>query len=169
VTIEARAVSVPPTVNFFRLDQPLSIWLLISDPPAMCCTAGTASAGHCTSACRRPGSTNIEDERLLVIHNPCLPADHLSRSVLAARSPAAWACRNCRQVGPDRRGAGSMPAACRISHTVDGATARPGFVSSPWIRRYPHSGFSFARRTTRPAMPRLSADDRACAACSCRT
>src|ERR1017187_7540745 len=23
--------------------------------------------------------------------------------------PAAWACRNCRHVGPDRRGAGSMP------------------------------------------------------------
>jgi len=27
-----------------------------------------------------------------------------------------WACRNCRQVGPERRGAGSMPAARRISH-----------------------------------------------------
>jgi hypothetical protein len=42
-----------------------------------------------------------------------------------ARIPAAWACRNCRQVGPDRRGAGSMPATRRISHTVDGATAMP--------------------------------------------
>ena len=30
-----------------------------------------------------------------------------------------------------------MPAACRISHTVDGATVRPSFVSSSWIRRYP--------------------------------
>ena len=69
-----------------------------------------------------------------------------------ARIPAAWACRNCRQAGPDRRGAGSMPAACRISDTVDGATARPSFVSSPWIRRYPHSGFSFASRRTRRAM-----------------
>ena len=46
-----------------------------------------------------------------------------------------------------------MPAACSISHTVDGATARPSFVSSPWIRRYPHSGFSFASRMTRRAMP----------------
>jgi hypothetical protein len=46
-----------------------------------------------------------------------------------------------------------MPAACRISHTVDGATVRPSLVSSPWIRRYPHSGFSFASRTTRRAMP----------------
>src|SRR6266702_1690380 len=69
-----------------------------------------------------------------------------------ARIPAAWECRNCRQVGPERRGAGSMPAARRISHTVDGATAMPSFVSSPWIRRYPHSGFSFASRTTRRAM-----------------
>jgi hypothetical protein len=49
-----------------------------------------------------------------------------------------------------------MPAACRISHTVDGATARPSFVSSPWIRRYPHSGFSFASRTTRRAMLRAA-------------
>ncbi len=32
-----------------------------------------------------------------------------------ARIPAAWACRNCCQVGPERRGAGSMPAARRIS------------------------------------------------------
>jgi hypothetical protein len=71
-----------------------------------------------------------------------------------ARIPAAWACRNCRQVGPDRRGAGSMPAARRISRTVDGATVTPSFVSSPWIRRYPHSGFSLASRTTRRAMLR---------------
>jgi hypothetical protein len=46
-----------------------------------------------------------------------------------------------------------MPAACRICHTVDGATVTPSFASSPWTRRYPHSGFSFARRTTRRAMP----------------
>src|SRR5205814_5967323 len=30
----------------------------------------------------------------------------------------------------------------------------PSFVSSPWIRRYPHRGFSFASRTTRRAMLR---------------
>jgi hypothetical protein len=47
-----------------------------------------------------------------------------------------------------------MPAARRISHTVEGATVTPSFVSSPWIWRCPYSGFSFARRTTRRAMPR---------------
>ena len=52
-----------------------------------------------------------------------------------ARIPEAWACRNCRQAGPERCGAGSRPAACRISQTVDGATAMPSFTSSPWIRR----------------------------------
>ena len=68
-----------------------------------------------------------------------------------ARIPAAWACRNCRHVGPDRCGAGSMPAARRISRTVDGAAVMPSFVSSPWIRRHPRSGFSLASRTTRRA------------------
>jgi hypothetical protein len=70
-----------------------------------------------------------------------------------ARIPAACAARNCRHVGPERRGAGSMPAARRISHTVDGAIFTPSFVSSPWIRRCPHSRFSLARRTTRRATP----------------
>ncbi len=36
----------------------------------------------------------------------------------------AWASvvRDYRQVGPFRRGAGSIPAACRISHLVEEAT-----------------------------------------------
>jgi hypothetical protein len=37
----------------------------------------------------------------------------------AARTPQACAVRNCFQVGPLRRGAGPIPAACRICHTVD--------------------------------------------------
>ena len=65
-----------------------------------------------------------------------------------ARIPAAWVYRNCRQVRAERRGAGSTPAARRISQTVDGATAMPSFANSPWIRRWPHSGFSRARRGT---------------------
>jgi hypothetical protein len=36
--------------------------------------------------------------------------------------------------------------------TVKGATVTPSFVSSPWIRRCPQSGFSLARRTTSRAM-----------------
>jgi hypothetical protein len=45
-----------------------------------------------------------------------------------------------------------MPAVRRISQTVDCATVTPSLVISPWIRRYPHSGFSFASRTIRRAM-----------------
>jgi hypothetical protein len=47
----------------------------------------------------------------------------------------AWAARNSRQVGPARRGAGSIPACLRISHTVLGATRSPSRASSPWMRR----------------------------------
>ena len=71
----------------------------------------------------------------------------------AARIAAAWACRNCRQAGPGRRGGGSMPAACRISPMVDGAAVTPSVARSPWIRRCPHRGFSCARRITRRAVP----------------
>ena len=50
-----------------------------------------------------------------------------------------WACaaRNWRQLGPLRRGAGSMPADLRIVQTVDAATRWPRPISSPWMRRYP--------------------------------
>ena len=60
----------------------------------------------------------------------------------------AWTVRNCFQVGPARRGAGSIPARCRIFHTVLAATCRPSLASSPWIRRCPQVGFSAARRST---------------------
>ncbi|WP_202970614.1 hypothetical protein [Saccharothrix sp. ALI-22-I] len=42
-----------------------------------------------------------------------------------------WAVRNSRQVGPARRGAGSMPAACRICRTVEGAIRWPSRAGSP--------------------------------------
>ena len=45
-----------------------------------------------------------------------------------------------------------MPALRRISQTVDCATVTPSLVISPWIRRYPHRGFSFASRTMMRAM-----------------
>ena len=43
----------------------------------------------------------------------------------AARMPRACEVRNCFQVGPLRRGAGCIPALCRICHTVDAAMGWP--------------------------------------------
>ena len=51
--------------------------------------------------------------------------------------PGCLGVQEQRRAGPVRRDAGSMPAACRICHTVDGATVTPSSASSPWIRRYP--------------------------------
>src|SRR5258707_674994 len=78
---------------------------------------------------------------------------------------SAWERRNCGQVGPVRRGAGSMPLALRISHTVDAATLTPSPASSPWILRYPQPWFWRASRRTRaliflriagrPVLPRM--------------
>jgi len=62
----------------------------------------------------------------------------LRRSIVKqsqARIAPARERRNCDQVGPVRRGAGSMPLALRISHTVDAATFTPRPASSPWILR----------------------------------
>jgi ribonucleotide monophosphatase NagD (HAD superfamily) len=47
----------------------------------------------------------------------------------------AWADRNCFQLADARRGAGSMPAAWRISQMVEGAILWPRPFSSPQIRR----------------------------------
>ena len=41
------------------------------------------------------------------------------------------AARNCRQVGPDRSGAGSMPTFFKIFQTVEAATRWPRPTSSP--------------------------------------
>jgi hypothetical protein len=45
-------------------------------------------------------------------------------------------------------GTGSMPAFCKILHTVETATVWPP-MSSPWMRRYPQVGFSRAILSTR--------------------
>jgi hypothetical protein len=66
-----------------------------------------------------------------------------------ARIASAWERRNCDQVGPFDRRAGWRPLALRISQTVDAATLTPRPAISPWILRYPHSGFSRASRRTR--------------------
>ena len=55
--------------------------------------------------------------------------------------PRACVVRNCFQVGPVRRGAGSIPAACRICHTVEAAIGWPILTSSPCTRRCPQVGF----------------------------
>ena len=52
-----------------------------------------------------------------------------------ARIASAWERRNSDQVGPVRRGAGSMPTFFRISHTVGAGTRTPSPASSPWILR----------------------------------
>jgi hypothetical protein len=53
--------------------------------------------------------------------------------------PCGWLVRNCLQVGPVRRGAGSTSAVWRISHTVEAAIQCPSRVS-PWILRSPPPG-----------------------------
>ena len=71
-----------------------------------------------------------------------------------ARIASAWERRNCDHVGPVCRRPGSMPLALRISQTVDAATLTPSPASSPWILRYPQSGFSRASRRTSARMLR---------------
>ncbi len=44
-----------------------------------------------------------------------------------------------------------MPLVLRISHTVDAAPLTPRPASSPWILRYPHSGFSLDQGLDVPA------------------
>jgi hypothetical protein len=48
-----------------------------------------------------------------------------------------------------RSGAGSIPASCRISQTVEAATFTPSTSSSPCTRRYPYPGLSRTSRSTR--------------------
>jgi hypothetical protein len=62
--------------------------------------------------------------------------EQVSREESRARIASAWERRNC-QATPVRRGAGSIPAFFRISHTVDAATFTPRPASSPLILRYP--------------------------------
>ena len=52
-----------------------------------------------------------------------------------------------------RLGEDSMPWRRRIAHTLEGASLTPIVASSPWIRRYPHIGFSFARRRITETVP----------------
>src|SRR6266571_7493556 len=77
-----------------------------------------------------------------------------------ARMPSAWADGNCRQVSSARRGAGSMPACLRSSHTVLGghpvAKLREFTVDAPIapgrvLCRHPQDQASELRRQRRSA------------------
>ena len=50
-------------------------------------------------------------------------------------------------------GTGTVRLHAIHARALDDAIVTPSLVNSPWIRRCPHSGFSFARRTTSRAMP----------------
>jgi hypothetical protein len=77
---------------------------------------------------------------------PQQPGAHVDAA--DGEDPRAWAVRNCLQAGPVRRGAGSIPASCRICRTVEAAIGWPSLTSSPYTRRCPHVGFSVAMRIT---------------------
>ena len=68
-----------------------------------------------TCSLRVPCSMNTSTYRRLSVTVSTVKKSH-------AMIPWAWADRNCRHVGPDLRGAGPIPAVCKISHTVEGAT-----------------------------------------------
>ena len=65
-----------------------------------------------------------------------------------ARIVCAWAVRNCCQVGPLRRGAGSIPAWCRIFQTRAGRDPVAQTGQLTLHPAMPHVGLSVARRST---------------------
>jgi hypothetical protein len=75
---------------------------------------------------------------------------HVQTSVVKKSAPAIspqCARRNvCHDV--ERSGTGEMPRDRRIRAIVDRPTSYPTFLSAPWIRVYPHVGFSAAIRPT---------------------
>jgi hypothetical protein len=83
----------------------------------------------------------VEDESARVDHHD--RAAKVGAGVLLADDRLGEAA-----AGPDRRGAGSIPAFVKIAHSVDGAILRPRPANSPAIRRYPQVGLSAAIRST---------------------
>src|SRR2546430_2501562 len=88
----------------------------------------------------------IRDLTVTGVQTCALPISTWTKS--AARMPRACTVRNCFQVGPVRRGAGSIPVSCRICHTVEAAMGWPSLTSSPCTRRCPHVGLSVAMQIT---------------------
>ena len=88
--------------------------------------AETASLSCYSLAQRRLLVAGAAPMRFLPLLGLTMAATAVRDLVPGGVVPASrWACvaRNCVQVGPARRGAGSTPAACRISHTVEWANA----------------------------------------------
>lgn len=76
----------------------------------------------------------------------------------------AWARRNSDLVGPERLGAGPVPCRRNMAHRLEGASRTPMVASSPWTRRNPQVGFSWARRRTIETVPagKLGRPERRC-------
>jgi RNA polymerase sigma-70 factor (ECF subfamily) len=110
-----------------------------------------ACATHDAVGCVVAPKIRIRRLACSITANTCIRAPKrvtVSKKSHASRA-SAWERRKSAQVLEARSGAGSIPASFRISHTVDAATCTPRTSNSPWSRRYPQQGFSFARRTTR--------------------
>src|SRR5262249_29589129 len=78
-----------------------------------------------------------EEEHVEAAQRDRLDGEESQGSMLAA----CWR-RNCRQLGPERLGAGPRPLPSKIRLTVLGDTRRPSLSSSPAIRGSPQRGFS---------------------------
>src|SRR5262249_48081879 len=101
------------------------------------CHPGT---GRVSGAAREMDATTPkfdEEEHVEAAQRDRLDGEESQGSMLAA----CWR-RNCRQLGPERLGAGPRPLPSKIRLTVLGDTRRPSLSSSPAIRGSPQRGFS---------------------------
>ena len=72
-----------------------------------------------------------EHEHVESAENEAVDVEEIARH----QTPRFVRQRNSAQVGPDRRGDGSMPWCFRIVQTLEGAMTRPMVASSSWMRR----------------------------------
>lgn len=120
------------TATFSRLWRRLSALLAWACGHAHTVQPGTEIHGQNARSLTDPGanraSVHASDCRIRVWCTTKISTfRRLSHTVSMIRKSHAvirwaWAQRNWFQVWPERRGAGSMPAAVRTCHTVDGAT-----------------------------------------------
>jgi hypothetical protein len=80
---------------------------------------------------RSAGGVLHDEERVEPVQG-----DRVEVEQVAGKIACTCAWRNWAQVGPARRGAGSIPAALRIVHTVQAPIWEPSPASSPWTRPY---------------------------------